>query len=98
MTPDTPVAMVRCRLEGGQGTPELRYVAAGEYDLWRHLTTNKYARAVETLEVSVWVPEKPDVFDEGMDVDHLLPVVRIRFDKPGPQNTLIPVVRYFPAE
>lgn len=90
--------MVRCHLDGSHATSELRYVPAAEFDLWRHLMVNKYVRPVTVEEVSVWVPEKPEVSADGIDADQLHAVVRIRFDKPGPQGTLVPVTRFFPSE
>jgi hypothetical protein len=92
------VPMVRCRLDGSPSSSELRYVPAAEFDLWRHLMANKYVRGVEVDEVSVWVPDMAEVFDEGIAVDQLHEVVRVRFDKPGPQGTMVPVTRFFPAE
>jgi hypothetical protein len=44
------------------------------------------------------VPEKPQVWDDGLDVDRLLPVTRLRFDNPGPEGAVVPVVRYFPTD
>lgn len=86
--------MFRARLDAGQDNSELRYVPAAEFDLWRHLMESKYARAVAVEDVSVWVPEKAAVWDEGIDADQLEAVVRVRFDKPGPQGTVVPVTRY----
>jgi hypothetical protein len=98
MTPDSPVAMVRCRLDPSRNTSEVRYIPATEFDLWRHLMESKYGRTVEVEAVSVWVPEKPGVWDDGIDGDQLEPVVRLRFEKPGPYGTAIPVVRYLQRE
>lgn len=96
MRPDTPVAMVRCRLDASQDNSELRYVPAAEFDLWRHLMESKYARAVAIEETSVWVPERTGVWDDDIDIDQLMAVVRVCFEKPGPQGTVVPVVRYLP--
>jgi hypothetical protein len=96
MKPDTPVAMVRCRLDASQDNSALRYVPAAEFDLWRHLMESKYARAVAIEDCSVWVPEKAALWDDGIDTDQLKAVVRVRFEKPGPQSTVVPVIRYLP--
>ena len=92
--------MVRCHLDGAEDDParEERYVPAEQFDLWRYLMETKHLRAVTVDEVSVWVPETPEVVDETIDADALHPVLRIRFDKPGPQGTPIPVERFLPAE
>jgi hypothetical protein len=94
----TPVAMVRCRLDASQSGSELRYIPAYEFELWQHLMVSKYGRPVVVEEVSVWVPDKADVWDDGIDADLLQAVTRIRFEKPGPQSTVIPVVRYLATE
>ncbi len=98
MKPETPVAMVRCRLDENRDQPQVRYVPAAEFDLWRHLMTSKHRRAVTVEHVSVWVPETPDTWDDAIDADRLHPVVRVRFDKAGPQGSVVPVVRYLPTE
>lgn len=98
MATETPIPMVRCRLSASPENSELRYIPAVEFDLWRHLMLSRYERAVTVEEVSVWVPETPDTWDDRIDVDRLIPVVRIRFDKPGLQGTTVPVVRFFPTE
>ena len=90
--------MVRCRLDASPDKSELRYIPAAEFDLWRHLMESKHCRPVTVEEVSVWVPEKPEVWDDGIDADRLEAVVRVRFEKPGPQGTVVPVIRYFPTE
>lgn len=76
----------------------MRYVPATEFDLWRHLMESKYGRSIVVDSVSVWVPEKPDVWDDGIDADQLEAVVRLRFEKPGPGGTAIPVIRYLATE
>ena len=91
--------MVRCRLDAREGdAPEVRYVPAAEFDLWRHFMTSRHARAVEVEEVSVWVPEQSEAWDDAIDADRLQPVVRVRFDKPGPRGMAVPVVRFLPTE
>ena len=94
------IPMVRCHLDGSDEDPsrELRYIPAAEFDLWRHLMETKHFRIVTVDEVSVWVPETPEVKADGLDVDALQPVLRIRFEKPGPYGSVIPVERFFPAE
>ena len=88
--------MVRCRLDASQENSELRYVPAAEFDLWRHLMESKYARVVAVEESSVWVPERAGIWEDGIDIDQLKAVVRVRFEKPGPQGTVVPVIRYLP--
>ena len=88
--------MVRCRLDASSDNSELRYVPAAEFDLWCHLMESKYARSVAVEETSVWVPERAGVWDDGIDVNQMLAVVRVRFEKHGPQGTVVPVVRFLP--
>ncbi len=95
---ETPVPMVRCHLDAGQDLREARFVPAVEFELWRHLMETRHLRAVTVDEVSVWVAETPAAWDSGLDADELQPVLRLRFEKPGPQGTMVPVERYFPAE
>ena len=90
--------MVRCRLDASEQKAELRYIPAAEFELWRHLMESKHSRSVAVEDVSVWVAERPGVWDEGIDADQLKTVMRIRFEKPGPQGTVVPVTRYFPTE
>lgn len=90
--------MVRCHLDASRENSELRYIPASEFDLWQHLMESKHGRPVSVDEVSVWVPETPEVWDDAIDSDRLDAVVRVRFEKPGPQGTAVPVVRYFPTE
>jgi hypothetical protein len=90
--------MVRCRLDDNRNNSQLRYVAAVEFDLWRHLMESKHERSVAVEQTSVWVPETAGLWDEAMDTSALEPVVRMRFEKPGPQGTSVPVVRFFPTE
>jgi len=90
--------MVRCHLDAGQDTRQARFVPAAEFELWRHLMETRHLRAVTVDEVSVWVPEAPGAWDSSLDAEALHPVLRIRFEKPGPQGTMVPVERYFPAE
>ena len=44
------------------------------------------------------VPDAPELLGTEPDVDALEPVLRVRFDKPGPAGAKVPVERYFPAE
>jgi hypothetical protein len=96
----TPIPMVRCHLDGGEEDParEVRYIPAAEFELWRHFMETKHSRVVTVDEVSIWVPDGPAVWDDDIDADVLLPVLRIQFEKPGPEGILVPVVRFFPAE
>jgi hypothetical protein len=96
-----PVPMVRCRLDPrhDEGTPEsLRYVPLAEFHLWRHLMETRHARRVTIEQVSVWLPEDPELWNSGFLPDELEPVLRLRLNWPGPYGVPTPVVRYFPAE
>jgi hypothetical protein len=99
MTLESPVPMVRCHLAGG-GDPALdvRYVPAAEFDLWSHFMETKHGRSVSVDEVSIWVPETRDAFPDEIDAETLHAVLRIKFEKPGPQGSVIPVLRFFAAE
>jgi hypothetical protein len=90
--------MVRCRLDGGEQPSDVRYVPAAEFFMWRHFMTTRHHREVSVDETSVWVPEAPGVWDEALDTDRLEAVLRVRFEKPGPRATMIPVERYFPVD
>jgi hypothetical protein len=95
-----PVAMVRCRLDDSAGrlVSERRYVPAAEFNLWRYLMETKHQRVVVVERYSVWVPEMAETWDEGLSVEELEPVMRVLFERPGPDGVMIPVIRYFPAE
>jgi hypothetical protein len=58
----------------------------------------RHERTVTVDEVSVWVAETPEVWSEDLDADVLQPVLRVRFEKPGPQGTVVPVERFLAAE
>ena len=100
MNTGSPIPMVRCRLrsEKDNTDKELRYIPAAEFELWRHFMETRHDRRVDVETVSHWVPETPDVWDESIDADTLHPVLRVEFEKPGPQGTTVPVVRFFPTE
>jgi hypothetical protein len=99
MSVETLVPMVRCHLDTGDDPAgEVRYVPAAEFDLWSYFMETKHFRAVTVDEVSIWVPETKDVWDDDIDAEALHAVLRIRFEKVGPQRTVIPVERFFPAE
>jgi len=100
MSVSEPVPMVRCRLDGPQDLPErnLRYVPLAEFGLWQHLMESKHRRAVTVEQVSIWVPEDAARWNSGYFAEDLEPVLRVRFQKPGPQGTMVTVERYFPAE
>jgi hypothetical protein len=92
--------MVRCRLDNGDDTYQVRYVPAAEFDLWRNLMITQHHRPVVVDEVSVWVPDTPKVWDAEVNVERLEPVLRVRFDKPTTEGsqTLVPVVRFMAFE
>ena len=98
MTPEQPVPVVRCHLDGDDPAHEVRYVPAAEFDLWSHFMETKHERAVTVDQVSIWVPETTDAWAEDVDADALHAVLRLEFGKPGPAGTTIPVVRFFAAE
>lgn len=100
MSADCKVAMVRCHLKGADDDTALalRYIPAAEFELWRHFMETRHERTVTVDEVSVWVPETPDVWSEDLDAEALEPVLRVRFEKPGPQGTVVLVERFLPAE
>jgi hypothetical protein len=100
MSADSKVPMVRCHLEGGDDDPALalRYIPAAEFELWRHFMETRYARTVTVEDVSVWVPETPEVWSADLDAEALQPVLRVRFEKPGPEGMVVPVERFLAAE
>jgi hypothetical protein len=100
MTLGERVAMVRCRLDGELDVPErtLRYVPLSEFGLWQHLMESRHHRRVTVEQVSVWVAEDAARWNSGYLGEELQPVLRVRFEKPGPLGASTPVERYFPAE
>jgi hypothetical protein len=100
MTPETPLPMVRCHLDGSEDSCSLRYVPAAEFELWRHFMATEHGRPVTVDEVSVWLPESPAILDDDIDTEKLEPVLRVRFEKATPEgsSTAVPVVRFLPYE
>jgi len=100
MSADGKVPMVRCHLEGGDEDPALalRYIPAAEFELWCHFMETRHARTVTVEDVSVWVPETAEAWSEDLDAEALQPVLRVRFERPGPQGMLVPVERFLAAE
>jgi hypothetical protein len=92
------VPMVRCRLDGSPEFAALRYVPLAEFGLWQYLMENKHGRLVAVEQVSVWVPEDASQWNSGFEADELEPVLRVRFERPGPNGLGVPVERFFPAE
>jgi hypothetical protein len=91
--------MVRCRLDGAAyGTETLRYVPLSEFELWRFLMERRHGRQVTVEAVSHWISEDAAWWNSGYAADDLEPVVRIRFERPGPSGVPVPVERFFPAE
>jgi hypothetical protein len=91
--------MVRCHLDGVEEDPAraLRYIPAEDFDLWRHLMETRHRRTVTVAEVSVWIADG-DACLAHIDAEGLEPVLRLRFEKPGPEGVLVPVERFFAAE
>jgi len=100
MGSEMPIAMIRCYLDGAKGRSarDTRYIPAAEFDLWRHFMETRHTRVVTVDAVSVWLAEAPGILDGEIDADALDPVLRVRFQKPGPEGSLVPVVRFFPTE
>ena len=95
----TPLAMVRCRLDGSLDSSNLRYVPAAQFDLWKQFMSSHHGRFVIVDEVSTWVPESPDILKSDIDLDHLEPVVRVAFDRdPAEPEASVPVVRFLPYD
>jgi hypothetical protein len=92
------IPMVRCRLDGSEEVATLRYIPLVEFDLWRHLMESRHGRSVSVEAVSVWVPEHAAWWNSGCAPEALEPVLRVRFERPGPDGVPIPVERFFPAE
>jgi hypothetical protein len=91
--------MVRCRLDGtAYGTETQRYVPLSEFELWRFLMEGRHGRQVTVEAVSHWISEDAAWWNSGYAADDLEPVVRIRFERPGPNGVAVPVERFFPAE
>ena len=100
MTHETPLAMVRCRLDDSEDSCNVRYVPASEFELWRHFMATQYGRPVTVDEISVWLPEDPAILADDIDVEKLEPVLRVRFEKPAPEGaaTIVPIVRFLSSE
>jgi hypothetical protein len=100
MTPKQPLAMVRCHLDDSDDSSNRRYVPAFEFELWRHFMATQHGRPVTVDEVSVWLPENPEMLDEDIDPETLEPVLRVRFEKPASPGSgpIVPVVRFLPIE
>lgn len=93
------IPMVRCRLDGAQGeATALRFIPLAEFGLWRHLMETRHRRRVMVEAVSIWVPEEAALWNSGFSADELEPVLRVRFERPGPGGVAVPVERFFPAE
>jgi hypothetical protein len=90
--------MVRCRLDGSSEFAALRYVPLAEFGLWQYLMENKHHRQVSVDQVSVWVPEDAFQWDSDFEAEDWEPVLRVRFERAGPNGLTRPVERFFPAE
>jgi hypothetical protein len=92
------VPIVRCRLNGPVSEATRRYIPLAEFGLWQSLMEARHQRAVSVEEVSVWIPEEAAWWSAGVTDEDLEPVIRLRFEMPGPQGAPVPVERFFPAE
>ena len=92
------VPLVRCRLDGSGGFATLRYVPLCEFGLWQYLMETRHGRRVAVEQVSIWVPEEAASWNSGFEADDLEPVLRVRFERAGPNGLAVPVERFFPAE
>lgn len=94
------VPMVRCRLDGPEreSPASLRYIPLSEFELWRHLMETRHGRWVTVEDVSLWISEQSAWWNSGYAPDSLEPVLRVRFERPGPAGVPIPIERFFPAE
>ena len=92
------VLMVRCRLDGSPEFAALRYVPLAEFGLWQYLMENKHGRQVAVEQISFWVPEDASQWNSGFEAEEWEPVLRVRFERSGPNGLAVPVERFFPAE
>ena len=94
------VPIVRCRLDGPDaGSADLvRFIPVAEFGLWRFLMEARHRRQVSVDAVSVWMAEDLALVNAGVQAEELEPVLRVRFEQPGPGGLSVPVERYFPAE
>jgi hypothetical protein len=93
------IPMVRCRLDGEVDEMAcVRYVPLAEFELWQHLMKTRHLRTVTVEEISLWVAEDAAWWNSGYAADDLEAVVRVRFERSGPNEVPIPVERFFPAE
>ena len=92
--------MVRCRLDSAEegGPTGLRYIPLAEFDLWRYLMETRHRRTVTIEQVSIWISEHAASWGAGFAADGLEPVLRVRFERQGPEDSDVPVERFFPAE
>ena len=90
--------MVRCRLDGDAAAGAVRYIPLAEFELWRHLMETRHGRSIGVEQISLWVSEEAAWWNSGYAADELEPVLRIYFERPGPNGIPIPVERFFPAE
>jgi hypothetical protein len=100
MQPVEHIPMVRCRLDAPEegGVAALRYIPLAEFDLWRYLMETRHKRNVTIEQVSIWISEHTASWAAGLAADSLEPVLRLRFERDGPQDSDVPVERFFPAE
>jgi hypothetical protein len=92
------VPLVRCHLDGQVSDNNRRYVPLSEFGLWQTLMEHRHRRAVTVEEVSVWIPEEAAWWSSGVTADDLEPIIRVKFEIPGPAGAPVPIERFFPAE
>jgi hypothetical protein len=98
MAAEDHVALVRCRLDGLDEGETLRYVPLNEFELWRYMMENRHSRNVQVENVSLWIAERSAWWNSGYAEEELVPVLRLRFERPRENGVREVVERFFPAE
>lgn len=100
MSASDAVPIVRCRLDGPESSAAdlVRFIPVAEFGLWRFLMEARHRRQVSVDAVSVWMAEDLALVRSEVQAEELEPVLRVRFEQPGPGGLPIPVERFFPAE
>jgi len=99
MAVEDHVALVRCHLDGADEGETLRYVPLSEFELWRYMMENRHSRSVSVEGVSFWVAERSAWWNSGFaEEEELVPVLRLRFERPRGNGVREVVERFYPAE